>query len=302
MGICVIGSLNMDLVVRVKEIPKKGETVIGKDFSTVPGGKGANQAVAASRLGSKTFMIGKVGDDSFAKNLKESLASSDVDIKGLQEEKNTPTGVALISVDEHGRNSIIVAPGANFEMRKEDIDKNMSLLENSKIVVLQHEIPIETVNYALETAKSKGKITVLNPAPADEVSLEALKGLDFIIPNEHELETLCKQKITDEKSMIEGAKSLIEKGVKNVIITLGEKGCLHVTESESIKYDAFKVGAVDTTAAGDSFIGGFCANYLKTEDIKAAIVFGQKTAALSVTKYGAQSSIPTLEEFEEFWR
>lgn len=213
MGICVIGSLNMDLVVRVKEIPKPGETVIGSDFSTVPGGKGANQAVAASRLGAKTFMIGKVGDDSFSEDLRESLLSSSVDISGVKTEEGYPTGVAMISVDKRGSNSIIVAPGANFKVTKEDIDKNINLIEKSRIVVLQHEIPSEAVSYVLEIAKSKGKITILNPAPADEVTIETLNGLDFIIPNEHELETVCKIKITDRDTMIEGARSLIEKGL-----------------------------------------------------------------------------------------
>jgi len=299
--ICVIGSLNMDLVVTSKEIPKVGETLIGERFDTIPGGKGANQAVAASRMGAKTFMVGKLGSDVFASELRKSLEDSHVNCRHIYEEAEIPSGVALISVNERAGNSIIVVPGANYAITKADIDRAIEVIRNSTIVVLQHEIPLETVAYSIGLAKQEGKITVLNPAPAYELEDSVLKNIDFLIPNEHELSTIAQMKTDTEEEQICAAKALIQRGVQHVIVTLGDKGCLYVNANDVRRYPARTVVAVDSTAAGDSFIGGFCAVYERERDVERSIEMGQKAAALSVTRKGAQTSIPTMKDIQDFW-
>lgn len=299
--ICVIGSMNMDLVVNVDKIPIPGETRTGKSFATISGGKGANQAVAASRMGSEVFMVARVGDDIFAETLKNELAESKVNTDHVKAEKDSASGVALISVDEEGQNNIIVVPGANYSLTERSIDEASDAIEKSQIVVLQNEIPKETVSYTLSKAKKMGKITVLNPAPARELDDEDFKNIDFLIPNEHELESLTNEPAKTEEQLIMSAMKLIEKGTGHIIITLGENGCLYIGKDSQKHFSAYKVKAVDSTAAGDSFIGGFCSSYEKDGDIEKAIDTGQKTAAMSVMKNGAQSSIPTKEEFDRYW-
>ncbi|TCO77472.1 ribokinase [Marinisporobacter balticus] len=298
--ITVIGSINMDLVTNVENMPKVGETVIGSDFKEIPGGKGANQAVAIARLGGKVNMIGKIGDDGFGKTLLSALKKDKINTDGLKIEENTPTGVAMITVNGEGDNAIVVIPGANFKVCKEDIENNIEVIEKSKMVVFQLEIPLETVKYGLQRAKELEKYTVLNPAPAKSLDEEMIKNIDLLIPNETELEILTQIEIKEEEDFLHASKKLIEKGVKSLIITMGEKGSLYIDKKCVKKFQAKKVNAVDTTAAGDSFIGGVVTYLAEGKEIDEAIVFASKVGALTVTKKGAQSSLPYLEEVGAF--
>ena len=298
--ILVVGSMNMDLVVKTDEIPNVGETVIGNELLQIPGGKGANQAVAISRLGNEVVFLGKVGNDSFGESLLDSMKNSGVNIEYI-EKVNGSTGIAIINVDKNGNNNIVVIPGANGSVDYEYLIKNISIFERSKIAVFQLEIPFETVKEGLKIAKHFGNITILNPAPAMELDEDMIQNIDILIPNEHELERISKVKIRDTESMLLAANSLISKGIKKVIVTLGSKGVLYIDEHSHKFYKAYNVDVVDTTAAGDSFIGGFTSYYGKdTNDIEKAIDMGQKAAALSIQKFGAQSSLPTLEDVENF--
>ena len=298
--ILVVGSMNMDLVVKTDEIPNVGETVIGNELLQIPGGKGANQAVAISNLGNEVVFLGKVGNDSFGESLLDSMKNSGVNIEYI-EKVNGSTGIAIINVDKNGNNNIVVIPGANGSVDYEYLIKNISIFERSKISVFQLEIPFGTVKEGLKIAKHFGNITILNPAPAMELDEDMIQNIDILIPNEHELERISKVKISDTESMLLAANSLISKGIKKVIVTLGSKGVLYIDEHRHKFYKAYNVDVVDTTAAGDSFIGGFTSYYGKdTNDIEKAIDMGQKAAALSIQKFGAQSSLPTLEDVETF--
>ena len=272
-NICVIGSLNMDLVVNVDTMPKPGQTLLGGNFKEVPGGKGANQAVAIARLDGRVSMIGKVGNDSFGKTLVKSLNDDNVNTDYIHE-ADCPTGVAFITVDKNAQNAIVVAPGANFELTKNDIDKNIDCIKNSDIVVIQLETPLETVKYALQVAKNLNKYTILNPAPAVKLDDEIIKNVDLLTPNETELEILSE--------------------------TLGSKGSLYINKEKSFFKSAYKVDAIDTTAAGDSFTGALAVALSNNKSIDEAMDFASKVGALSVMKEGAQSSLPTLKDVESF--
>lgn len=296
--IVVIGSINMDLVSSVERMPKVGQTVLGKSFKQIPGGKGANQAVAISRLGGDVAMIGKVGSDSFGAELVESLVKDGIDVSGVAVEDGVPTGIAAITVDESGANCIIVNSGANFKVSSDYIDTNIEIIKSSSFVVAQLEIPDNAVRHALALAKSLGKYTILNPAPAKELDEETIRNVDLLIPNETELEITSGIKVEGTEDAIAAAEKLIAMGVKEIIVTLGEKGSLHVKEGFHKKYDAKKVKAVDTTAAGDSFIGGIAAALSKGKSIEEAIGLATSAAAVAVTREGAQSSIPYINEIE----
>lgn len=298
--IVVIGSLNMDLVANAKNMPKMGETVIGHGFKQVSGGKGANQAVAIARLGGNVHMVGKVGDDGFGEILIENLEKDGVLISSVGIEKKSTTGVALITVDEKGNNTIVVVPGANFNVKGEDIDQAMDIIKESQIMVLQLEVPLDTVKYSLIKGKEYGKFTILNPAPAQKLDEEIIKNVDLLIPNETELEVISGMEINGEEDIVKACKSLMEKGVKQLIVTLGEKGSIYVDHQGTIKFPAHGVLAVDTTAAGDSFIGAVSVALSKGESMEDAIAFASKVGALTVTKEGAQSSIPYLIDVLNF--
>lgn len=297
--ICVIGSLNMDLVVNVDNMPKKGQTLIGSDFKEVPGGKGANQAVAMARLGGDVTMIGKVGTDSFGQTLIDALKNDNVNTTYVHKEDG-PTGVAMITVDKNAENSIVVAPGANFKVKENDIDKNIDAIKNSDIVVVQLETPLETIKYALKSAKDLGKYTILNPAPAVKLEDSIIANVDLLTPNETELEILSGVSINCEEDILKAAQTMIEKGVKELIVTLGSKGSLYINKEISMFKKSYKVDAVDTTAAGDSYTGALSVAFSKGENIEVAMDFASRVGALCVTKEGAQSSLPTLEEVERF--
>ena len=299
-NICVIGSLNMDLVVNVDTMPKPGQTIIGSNFKEVPGGKGANQAVAMARLNGNVSMIGKVGEDGFGQTLINSLKNDKVDTTYIQTSKGA-TGVALITVDKNAQNSIVVSPGANFEVKEDDIDNNIEAIKNSDIVVLQLETPLNTIKYALNKAKELNKYTILNPAPAVKLDDEIIKNVDLLTPNETELEILLEiisgVSIETEEDIQKAAQIMIEKGVKELIVTLGSKGSLYINKEKSMFKKAYKVEAVDTTAAGDSYTGALAVALSQDKNIED---FASKVGALSVLKEGAQSSLPTLEDVKNF--
>ena len=300
-NICVIGSLNMDLVVNVDTMPKPGQTLLGNNFKEVPGGKGANQAVAMARLEGNVSMIGKVGNDGFGKTLIEALNNDNVNTNHVHID-NCSTGVAFITVDKNAQNTIVVAPGANFQLTKDDIDKNIDCIKNSDIVVIQLETPLETVKYALQVAKDLNKYTILNPAPAVKLDDDVIEHVDLLTPNETELEIISEIKIENEDDINKAAKKMIEKGVKELIVTLGSKGSLYINEEKSFFKTAYTVEAVDTTAAGDSFTGALAVALSNNKTIEKAMDFASKVGALSVMKEGAQSSLPTLKDVENFWR
>ena len=298
-NICIIGSLNMDLVVNVDTMPKPGQTIIGSNFKEVPGGKGANQAVAMARLNGNVSMIGKVGEDGFGQTLINSLKNDKVDTTYIQTAKGA-TGVALITVDKNAQNSIVVSPGANFEVKEDDIDNNIEAIKNSDIVVLQLETPLNTIKYALNKAKELNKYTILNPAPAVKLDDEIIKNVDLLTPNETELEIISGVSIETEEDIQKAAQIMIEKGVKELIVTLGSKGSLYINKEKSMFKKAYKVEAVDTTAAGDSYTGALAVALSQDKNIEDAMDFASKVGALSVLKEGAQSSLPTLEDVKNF--
>lgn len=297
--ICVIGSLNMDLVVNVDQMPKKGQTLIGSKFREIPGGKGGNQAVAASRLGGDVRMIGKVGDDGFGQRLLNQLKADKVNIDYIQVEEG-PSGVAIITVDKNAENSIVVSPGANFKLTESDIDKCIDAIKESNVVVIQLETPIDTIKYALEKSKELGKFTILNPAPAVKLSDDIIKNVDLLTPNETELEILSGVTIESEEDIQKAANVMIQKGVKQLIVTLGSKGSLYLDKDKTEFKKSYKVEAIDTTAAGDSYTGALSVAFSQGKSIDEAMDFASKVGALCVTKVGAQTSIPNLYDIENY--
>lgn len=296
--VVVVGSINMDLVTRCERAPKGGETLFGEEFFQVPGGKGANQAVAIGKLGTEVTMLGKVGKDSFGKDLINSMKESGVDTRYIEEGEKS-TGIAKIIVEENGQNRILVVAGANSEVDKAYIDRHLDAIKECDIVVAQLEIPVETVAYALAKAKEFGKMTILNPAPARELDDEIIKNSDLIIPNESELALITGMPTETEEEIKKAGEKLLDMGVSNLIVTLGSKGSLHLNREVCEFHSAYKVKAIDTTAAGDSFIGGLVRE-LKDNNVGEAIEFATKVSAIAVTRKGAQISIPTIEEVENF--
>lgn len=296
----VIGSLNMDMTVKVEELPKLGETIFGNDFYESCGGKGANQAVAVSKLGMKTEMIGMVGKDSQGEKLIQNLNKYGI-ISDNVIKSDELTGRAIITVDKKGDNNIIVISGSNFKITKEHIQAKQDVIASSDVVILQNEIPSETVEFSLLKAKELGKITIFNPAPARKLSGEVFKNTDYLILNETEMEEIFEIKFNDEKYTEKISIKKKEYGIKNIILTLGDKGSILFSEDNNIKkYGVYKVKAVDTTAAGDSFIGAFTMKICEIGNPDEAIKYATAVSAIVVTRQGAQDSIPTREEIEKF--
>jgi len=295
----VVGSINMDLVVNTDEIPGIGETVLGNSLIQNPGGKGANQGVAISKLGKKVNFLGMVGKDGLGEKAINYMRDAGVNIDYIKKVDVT-TGIAIINVDKHGNNNIIVIPGANEKVDREYLEENLCVFKTSDIVIFQLEIPMDTVRCGLEIAKKLGKITILNPAPAAELEDDILKNVDILIPNEHELKRISKMEIDNEESIVTACRLLIEKGVDKVIVTLGENGVFYVDKSQYRLFPSYDVEVVDTTAAGDSFIGGFVSSYIEDKDVEKAIETGQKTAAICIQRMGAQKAMPTKKEVEGF--
>ena len=292
--IIVIGSSNTDMVIKSKKLPVPGETILGGTFLMNPGGKGANQAVAAARLGGNVTFVTKTGNDMFGAEAVQIFKNEGIDTRYIITDKINPSGVALINVDENGENCIVVAPGSNGNLLQEDIP--LQLFEKGKfeILLLQLEIPVATVEYSAVRASENGIKVILNPAPAQKLSDNLLLHTWLITPNETEAEILTGIKINDISSMEKAAISLQRKGVKNVIITLGAEGAYVKSENYSGLVPGIKVKPVDTTAAGDVFNGALAVALSDGKNIKDAVVFANKAAAISVTRMGAQASAPFL--------
>ena len=297
-AIIVIGSSNTDMVIRTRKMPRPGETVLGGDFMMNHGGKGANQAVAAAKLGGRTTFIGKVGNDVFGRQTVEMLRGLGIDVSYLGVSDTKPSGIALINVDDSGENSIAVASGANAELSTADIDAAEEAIRNAALIIMQLESPIETVTHAAKTAKKYGVPVILNPAPAPAHKLpeELMANVDIIIPNETEAEIISGIVITDQQSELLAINKIHAMGVKTVIFTLGSDGALVCENGECEKVPSFKVKAVDTTAAGDTFCGALCVALSEGMPIRDAVVFANRAASISVTRMGAQQSIPTRDE------
>jgi len=294
--ILVIGSLNMDMVIKVSNTPKPGETVMGKSIQYIPGGKGANQAYAAAKLGGDVAMIGAVGKDDHGDLLVNNLLDVGVDTCGIKK-ADMNTGLAVIYVNKAGENCIVVLAGANDTVNKAQIDELHSYIEDSEWIILQMEIPKKTVEYVIKKAASLNKKIILNPAPAPENFPDELFGmLEIITPNETELEKLTKMHVNSMDEITLAAKELNKKGVSQVIVTCGKNGALLFNSKGKFQYSAPKVTAVDTTAAGDTFTAALAVALSENKTMREAIRFANKAASISVTRSGAQSSIPSKEE------
>jgi ribokinase len=298
--IIVIGSSNTDMVIRSQKMPRPGETVLGGDFMMNQGGKGANQAVAVAKLGGNTMFIGKIGNDIFGKQTVEMLGKLGIDTTHVTI-SDRPSGVALINVDASGENSIAVASGANADLTPADIDAAENDIANAALIIMQLESPLETVEYAAKVAKKHGVTVILNPAPAPAQPLSAslLENVDIIIPNKTEAEIISGIEISDEESEQRAINAIHAMGIKTVIFTLGSKGALLCEDGTSQLIPTFKVKAIDTTAAGDTFCGAFCVAISEGRPIRDAILFANRAGSITVTRMGAQQSIPTRDEIPE---
>ena len=294
--IAVIGSTNMDMVVKTTHLPTPGETVLGGSFFMNPGGKGANQAVAVARLGGDAVFITKIGNDIFGKQSAQLFDEEGINTSHILSDHTSPSGVALITVDDDGENSIVVASGANANLTPVDVEAVLNKLTDIHIILLQLEIPMETVNFIAGYAAAKGILLIVNPAPANILSPELLKHIDIITPNTKEAEMLTGVKVKNAETAEKAALVLQKKGVKKVIITLGAKGAFVLADGEIALVPANKVEAVDTTAAGDVFNGALAVAIAEGQGIIKAVEFSCLASSLSVTKLGAQSSIPYRNE------
>ncbi|TNB91676.1 ribokinase [Pseudomonas jessenii] len=299
-NVVVIGSLNMDLVTRAPRLPKGGETLIGHSFATVSGGKGANQAVAAARLGARVAMVGCVGNDDYGVQLREALLAEQIDCQAVSTVEDS-SGVALIVVDDNSQNAIVIVAGANGAMTPAVIDRFDAVLQAADVIICQLEIPDATVGHALKRARALGKTVILNPAPASRpLPADWFADIDYLIPNESEAAALSGLPVDSLQSAESAANQLIAMGAGKVIITLGAQGSLFANGKGFEHFPAPKVQAVDTTAAGDTFVGGFAAALASGKSEAEAIRYGQVAAALSVTRAGAQPSIPTMSDVQAF--
>ncbi len=298
--IAVVGSINMDLVVRTPRMPQPGETVKGHDFHVIPGGKGANQAVAAARLGADVNMIGSIGNDDFGRRQQECLGQDGIDLSFLTVDMARATGIAMITLDQAGQNSIIISPEANGAVSADQVDSAKEGITRADMLLCQLEVPTEAVTKAIEIAHENGVPVVLNPAPASPLEPSLLEKVTYFIPNETEAEFFTGIKVHDLESAKEAATKLQQSGIKTVLLTLGEKGVLAAHAGEFFHEEAIAVQAVDTTAAGDVFVGGFAVALTEGKSVKEAVRFAKHAAALSVTKLGAQSSIPNRKDVGQF--
>lgn len=298
--ILVVGSSNTDMVIKAAHLPRPGETILGGTFFMNPGGKGANQAVAIARLGGPVTFICKTGSDIFGHQSQQLFEEEGINTSYIFSDSEHPSGVALITVDEKAENCIVVASGANANLMPSDLARAEEAIEQTDLVLMQLEIPMETVCYVADLAWEKGKKVILNPAPAHPLSAELLRRLYLITPNETEAEMISGVKITDDSSACEAARVLSGMGVQNVIITLGSKGALIYCDGKSEIVPAWKVEAVDTTAAGDVFNGALTVALSEGRDLKEAARFACKASAISVTRVGAQSSAPYRNEVDIF--
>jgi ribokinase len=299
--VIVFGSINMDLVVKSPRLPVRGETLLGRDFFTAPGGKGANQAVAIARLGIPTQIVGRVGGDSFGNELINSLQTAGVQTAHVLLDEAASSGVAAIAVDDAGANQIIIIPGANANVNETDVERLRSLLPGAIALLLQFEIPISAVLLAAKAAQQAGVVVILDPAPAQlDVPSELYRLVDIITPNEIEAGQMVGFPVNEPESATEAADVLLQRGVKTAIVKLGAQGAVCATKEETFFVPAFPVSTVDTVAAGDAFNGGLTAALAEGLPLRQAVVWGAAAGALASTKPGAQSSMCDRVTFDAF--
>lgn len=303
--ICILGSINMDFVIAVEHIPQTGETITASDQKTYPGGKGNNQAVACSRLGAEVSFIGKIGNDEPGDILLRNICKEGINTDYIKRDKDSVTGRAIILLSKKGENSIVVLSGANMNIKKEEIQEASEVIKSSDVVISQFEVPMEAIICAFEAARKNNVLTVLNPAPAKEVPDRLIKLTDIIIPNETEVQNLTGIRVDDIESAREASAFFLKKGVKYVIITMGSTGAILVSGEEACLVPAYKVeNVVDTTAAGDSFIGALSSRICRMDSInfeavKESIKFGNYVSSIVVQRKGAAPSIPYFDEVEK---
>ncbi|EPC4024439.1 ribokinase [Aeromonas salmonicida] len=296
----VLGSVNADHVLRVPHFPRPGETLTGHSYQVVPGGKGANQAVAAARLGAPVSFIARIGDDAIGQQMRQGFEQDGIDVSAVELDETLPTGIAIIYVSDEGENSIGISAEANGALSPAMVKRHEAMIADAHTLLLQLEVPLESVFEAAKLARSHGTRVVLNPAPARPLPAELLALVDLITPNQTEAELLTGVKVSDEASAALAADRFHQMGISDVMITLGSQGvyCSNARQQQLIP--GFRVEAVDTTAAGDTFNGALLAAELAGADFNAAVRFAHGAAALSVTKFGAQSSIPSKVEVDAF--
>ena len=298
--ITVIGSFVMDMVARLEEFPKAGQTVLGKSLGIYPGGKGANQAVAARRLGGDVEMIGCVGKDGNGKTFLDLLRREGIETSHIKESEEVPTAIAQIQIDQAGENKIVVIPSANHAFTKEDLYAVKEVLSKTKLVVMQLELEYEVSLEILRVCKELEVPVILNPAPAVKLPKEILGLATYVTPNETELEILTGQKTETEEELYSAAEALLDMGVKTVVATLGKRGAMIATAERKQIIEGYRVKAVDTVAAGDSFNGALAKCIADGKDLAEAVRYANAVGALAVTKQGAIPSLPTAEEVDEF--
>ncbi|ELI1838531.1 ribokinase [Vibrio fluvialis] len=296
----VLGSVNADHVLQVPSFPRPGETLHGRNYQVIPGGKGANQAVAAARLKADIGFIACVGDDSFGINIRESFKLDGMNISGVKMHPNCPTGIAMIQVSDSGENSICISAEANARLTAEAIEPDLARIREAKYLLMQLETPIDGIVKAAQVAKEARTNVILNPAPARELPDELLSCVDVITPNETEAEVLTGITVTDDESAQLAADALHRKGIEIVMITLGAKGVWLSQNGRGTLIPGFRVQATDTTAAGDTFNGALVTGLLEEMPLESAIKFAHAAAAISVTRFGAQTSIPNRAEVDAF--
>lgn len=296
--IVIIGSANTDLCVRTPKIPRPGETVMGDAFRIVSGGKGANQAVAVARMGGRAEFVARLGKDMFGDTLLANYRADGLSTTYIARDDETASGVALISVDDKGENSIVVAPEANGRLSLYDIDRALPAIREARYVLIQLEIPLETVEYAIRKASAAGAKVILNPAPAAKLPEDVYRHIYLITPNETEASILSGLKVESEADAAVAAEQLMRLGVKNVIVTCGAKGSLVCTETGCDLIEAHKVKAVDTTAAGDVYNGALTVALAEGKSLHESAEFATCASAISVTRFGAQDSVPTRSEVD----
>ena len=297
--IVVVGSINMDLVVRTAVMPTPGQTVMGHSLATIPGGKGANQAIAAVRCGAAVDMIGRIGHDDFGQRLLLKLQTGGVNTSGVLASESVSTGTAMIMVDDNGENTICIAPGANELLTAEDIDNQSELIANADVVLIQLEIPQDTAAYVLHIAKHHNVPVILNPAPAPEKINPALFDADIIIANQDETARLTGEPANDVHAAKMAGSALLARGAKVVIVTLGRRGALSLTAEQMFHIRPFPARVVDTTGAGDAFCGAFAAAYVRKDNIYDASRFAAAAGALACGRFGAQPSMPRLRDVQK---
>ncbi len=297
-ALVVVGSINMDLVVRAPRLPLPGETLLGEGFLSTPGGKGANQAVAAARLGASVTMVGCVGADAFGNTLRSALQADRVDVTHVHSIADQSSGIAVITVGADGANSIVVAAGANASLSAAHIDAAGELIAHADMLICQLEVPLATVEHAIALAAGSGTPVLLNPAPAQPLGDTLYARIDYLVVNESEAELLTELHVSDVASAGAAADALLAKGARNVLVTLGAQGVWWAGAQGAGHMAAPSATAVDSTAAGDTFAGGFAAARAAGASMHDAIGFGQRAAALCVTRMGAQASIPFRAEVE----